>query len=168
MALDAANNLFIADYNYGVIRKISSGIISRIAGTCISGYSGDGGSAILAQIKPAERFAFDASGNIYISDENNQRVRVVCFASCSLGFDEIKNSTSLKIFPNQASNILQIETEQTNLDNSEIEITNSLGQTILKLPYSKTIDVSKLQEGFYYLKINSLGKPTYSSKFIKQ
>jgi sugar lactone lactonase YvrE len=75
VAIDAIGNLYISS-NTTVIRKVTpSGIISTIAGTGTPGFSGDGGFAILATFGTTMSLAADASGNIIVSDLNNQRVR---------------------------------------------------------------------------------------------
>jgi sugar lactone lactonase YvrE len=78
IAIDATGNLFIADVNNQKIRKIDpSGIISTFAGTGNGGYSGDGGLAINAQISLPMDVAVDASGNVFIVDSYNWRVRKI-------------------------------------------------------------------------------------------
>jgi sugar lactone lactonase YvrE len=78
LALDASNNLYIADQYNQVIRKVtSSGTISTIAGTNVAGYSGDGGLATAAELYYPEDVAVSASGNIYIADSYNQRIRLI-------------------------------------------------------------------------------------------
>ena len=81
ITLDPAGNLYIADTGNNVIRKvtISSGIISTIAGdnTAGPGYSGDGGAATGAQLNSPADVAVSATGNIYIADSYNDRIRVV-------------------------------------------------------------------------------------------
>jgi uncharacterized protein (TIGR03437 family) len=78
VALDASGNLYIADQNNNRIRKVSAtGIITTVAGNGAEGYSGDGGSATSAQLNVPFGVAVDASGNIYIADSNNNRIRKV-------------------------------------------------------------------------------------------
>ena len=78
VAVDASGNVYIADYLNHRIRKVNtSGIISTIAGTGIAGFSGDGGPAISAQIYDPHGVSIDASGNIYIADQGNNRIRKV-------------------------------------------------------------------------------------------
>jgi len=78
VAVDASGNLYIADQTNHVIRKVSSlGIMSTLAGTGTSGYTGNGGPATAAQISDATGIAADAAGNVYFSDYNNQVVRKV-------------------------------------------------------------------------------------------
>ena len=77
VVLDGAGNMLIADYGNHVIRMInSSGIITTIAGTGGTGYSGDGGPAIAAQVVPF-RLAVDTHGNIYVTEFWGNRVRKI-------------------------------------------------------------------------------------------
>mgnify|MGYP001610709712 FL=1 len=78
LAVDAAGNLYIADYNNNRIRKVSpGGIITTVAGNGIAGFSGDGGPAIGARLNGPQGVAVDAAGNLYIADAGNYRVRKV-------------------------------------------------------------------------------------------
>ena len=83
VAVDSAGNLYIADANAEVIRKItaSTGAISKVAGNGTSGYSGDNGAATSAELSNPSRVAVDGAGNLYIADEGNQRIREVNVAS---------------------------------------------------------------------------------------
>jgi uncharacterized protein (TIGR03437 family) len=76
VAIDAAGNLYIADTSDNRIRKVNfSGIISTYAGTGASGYSGDRGQAAVAELSGPTGVAVDGSGNVYIADRDNFRVR---------------------------------------------------------------------------------------------
>lgn len=78
IAIDPADNLFIADSSNNAVRKVdASGIITTVAGTGASGFSGDGGAATSATLNYPTGVAFDSSGNLYIADQNNNRVRKV-------------------------------------------------------------------------------------------
>ena len=76
---DPAGNVYFSDYYNSAIRKIdvSTGIISTFAGIGISGFSGDGGQATAAKLNNPGGLSFDASGNFYICDEHNHRVRKI-------------------------------------------------------------------------------------------
>ncbi len=75
---DKNGNLFIADYNNHRIRKVDvNGIITTFAGMGIMGFSGDGGMATSAKLNSPMSVACDASGNVYIADFQNNRVRKV-------------------------------------------------------------------------------------------
>ena len=78
LAVDQAGNLFIADTANNKIRMITpAGIISTVAGNGVAGFSGDGGPAASAQLNSPVAVAVDGSGNIFISDRFNNRIRVV-------------------------------------------------------------------------------------------
>lgn len=79
LAFDSNGDLYFTDRNNHRVRKItmSTGIISTVAGTGTGGYNGDGIAATTAQLSGPNEVAFDASGNMYIADWNNQRVRKV-------------------------------------------------------------------------------------------
>jgi hypothetical protein len=80
IAIDASNNLYIAEYGYCDVRKIAagSGVITTYAGVpgkC--GYSGDGGLAANAEMNYPHDISLDGAGNLYITDLNNHRIREV-------------------------------------------------------------------------------------------
>ncbi|HTA27653.1 MAG TPA: hypothetical protein VK809_07690 [Bacteroidia bacterium] len=79
IAFDAGNNLYIADRDNNVIRKVNmaTGIITTVAGTTSSGYGGDGGAATAARLSGPRNISFDAFGNMYIADFYNNAVRRV-------------------------------------------------------------------------------------------
>jgi len=79
IAFDAGGDAYVSDANNNVIRKVSAatGMISTIAGTGTSGFSGDSGAAISAQLSLPQGLALDSSGNLYIADNQNQRIRKV-------------------------------------------------------------------------------------------
>ena len=75
--IDAAGNLYVADFN-STVRKITpGGFISTVAGTGVAGYSGDGGPASAAKLNQAGDVAVDGSGDVYIGEWLGQRVRRV-------------------------------------------------------------------------------------------
>jgi len=79
LALDASNNLYLADTGNHRIRKITAttGIITTIAGTGTQGFSGDSGPATSAAIDSPTGLALDASNNLYIADTHNHRIRKI-------------------------------------------------------------------------------------------
>lgn len=78
LALDRTGNIFICDQGNNVIRKIdTAGIITTVAGNGTAGFSGDGGLATSAMLNFPYAVLPDTSGNLYISDFNNLRVRKV-------------------------------------------------------------------------------------------
>ena len=78
VAVDAADDLFIADENNNAIRKVTpGGLITTIAGNGNSGDGGDGGAAINATLDHPSSVAVDPLGNLFITDEYNNCVRKV-------------------------------------------------------------------------------------------
>jgi sugar lactone lactonase YvrE len=78
IAFDAKGNLYVADVGAHVVREISSaGVVSIVAGTSVQGFAGDDGMAAAARLDSPMGLAADASGNLYISDTHNQRIRKV-------------------------------------------------------------------------------------------
>jgi sugar lactone lactonase YvrE len=83
VAVDNKGNIFVADNGNNVIRKVDavSGIITTFAGTGTRGYSGDDSSAISATLNYPYALAADSSGNLYIADQFNSRIRKVMAAT---------------------------------------------------------------------------------------
>jgi len=79
VAFDASHNMYIADEQNDVIRKVdaTTGFISTVAGDGSAGYSGDGGTATDAELFFPYGVSFDSTGNMYIADYVNNRVRMV-------------------------------------------------------------------------------------------
>ncbi|MBI2214822.1 MAG: hypothetical protein HYU52_14340 [Acidobacteria bacterium] len=77
--VDLEGNIIIAEPERHQIRRVaaSSGVIVTIAGTGSLGSSGDGGQATAAALNKPSGVASDVSGNIYIADTFNNRVRRV-------------------------------------------------------------------------------------------
>ena len=77
--VDSSGNIFIADTDNHRIRTVdaATGIITTVAGSGNSGYSGDNGPAIEASLKKPAGISVDADGNLYISDTENQCIRRV-------------------------------------------------------------------------------------------
>jgi hypothetical protein len=74
-------DIYFADASNNVVRKIAtSGIVTTVAGNGSSGFSGDGGPATNAQFNLCQNVILDDTGNIYISDLYNNRVRKVSVA----------------------------------------------------------------------------------------
>jgi DNA-binding beta-propeller fold protein YncE len=84
LAVDASGNVFIADNLNNVIRKVSNGAITTVAGNGTPiresvplDHSDDDGSAIGAQLYAPAAVAVDASGDLYIADLIGSRIRKV-------------------------------------------------------------------------------------------
>ena len=78
LAVDSSGNIYVADASDHRVRKITpAGLITTVAGTGRSGFSGDGGPAATARLNRPYGLTLDSSGNLYIADFGNGRVRRV-------------------------------------------------------------------------------------------
>jgi hypothetical protein len=83
LATDTAGNVFIADVSNVRIRRVDAAtqFISTVAGNGTVGFSGDGGAATSAALNYPIGVLVDGSGNLYIGDSFNHRVRRVAAAT---------------------------------------------------------------------------------------
>ncbi|KPA10281.1 hypothetical protein MHK_009516, partial [Candidatus Magnetomorum sp. HK-1] len=131
LAFDSSDNLYIADYDNHRIRKVdqATGIISTVAGTGSSGYSGDDGQATSAQINSPWNVGVDLTDSyLYIADRSNNRIRRVNLSSgvithvattsspTGIGFDSEGN-----IYVSSSNDIVQ------KIDFNTLEITTVAG-----------------------------------------
>ena len=79
LILDSIGNVFFADAENNRVRKIDiqTGIISTIAGTGTFGYTGDGNSALLAELGSPVDLVFDNNGNLLVVDKGNACIRKI-------------------------------------------------------------------------------------------
>jgi len=78
IVIDTHGNVYISDPTHSVVRMINtSGIITTIAGNGSGSFSGDGGQATAASLQRPQGLALDGSGNLYIADTDNGRIRKV-------------------------------------------------------------------------------------------
>jgi trimeric autotransporter adhesin len=78
LAVDSSGNVYIADSTNNRIRMVNSqGIITTVAGSALSTYTGDGGPATSAGLQFPLALCFDPSGNMYIADTSHSVIRMV-------------------------------------------------------------------------------------------
>lgn len=83
LALDGNGGLLLCDSADHRIRRVNlqtGGLVSTVAGTGVQGYTGDGGTAITAELDSPQGVAVASDGRLFIADTHNQRVRVVTIA----------------------------------------------------------------------------------------
>jgi uncharacterized protein (TIGR03437 family) len=75
VAADIAGNVYFTTQAHstgptcvGVFKLGQNGILTRVAGNCRGGYSGDGGPATSAQLSPTGNIALDSAGNLFVAD----------------------------------------------------------------------------------------------------
>lgn len=154
IALDDSSNFWIADINSNRLRKVSSatGIISTVAGTGIGAYSGDGGAATSAQLYSPTDVAVDPSGNIYIADYGNTRIRKISFSTLTV--DQAKQTIFISVSPNPTLGCFGIKSSSVI---KKIAVYNLFGRLVLQKECDAqqiNVDITHLDNGIYLIKIN--------------
>jgi len=165
--VDLSGNIFIADWGYNVIRKVNpAGIIYTIAGNKTAGYTGDGGPATSAELNSPLDISLDNTDNIYISDQNNNRIRKITYLGA--GINNIIENKNLEIYPNPSAGIFFISTHYTG--KPYVKVFDVMGNVILdnQCPSggSIKIDISGAPDGVYIVVVKTTDM-TYSQKIIK-
>jgi trimeric autotransporter adhesin len=169
--IDQYQNLYITDVLNGRIRMVTtSGIISTVAGNGVEGYSGDSGPATSAELDNPSGVVVSLSGNVFIDDEINNRVREIK-NYLGVGINEINNTTGLYIFPNPADQTLSVSIGR-NFTSGILTITDITGKCIvhqqINTPQTNLqLDVSNFASGMYFIQIQNEGEQ-YIGKFIKE
>jgi hypothetical protein len=70
--------LYIADRDDAAVSEVApNGMITTLAGTDVSGFSGDGGPGVRAKVSDPENVVVDRRGRVFFTDEINERVRMI-------------------------------------------------------------------------------------------
>jgi sugar lactone lactonase YvrE len=174
-AFDTSGNLYIADLGNQRIRKINtSGIISTIAGDGTAGYNGDGILATTAEISyPTGVFA-DNKGNIYISDQNNNRVRKIIPNPALSIIDNPNKPVNISLRPNPVADVMTIDATNFETGKITINITDISGSVLLQKEinnndqsFSVSFDIKAFSPGIYFVIVRSEGQ-LYKSKIVKE
>jgi len=114
ITFNQAGDYYIADSNGNRIRKVNAaGEISTVAGTGVSGYSGDGGVATAATLYYPLGAALDSIGNLYIADDGNNVIRKVDTSGNISTFATDANFSGLGVMVADSSNNLYVVDQGT-------------------------------------------------------
>jgi sugar lactone lactonase YvrE len=176
VAIDASNNIYIADNANNVIREVyaATGKIATIAGngygsgSGIGAYSGDGGPATAAELSEPAGVAVSSTGMVYIADAINNRVRAF---QGIVGINEITDNYTLSIYPVPTSGIFNITLQPVN-NKAQIKVYNLLGESICEAGITTEttrLDISSRPTGVYIYRItDENGNCISTGKIIKE
>ena len=170
IAVDTAGNLYIADANNNVIRKVDrNGIITTVVGNGSAGFGGDLGPALGANLHTPFGVAVDNYHNIIIADANNERVRKAY--DPHLAVNSIVKTTSLDVYPNPSAGHITLD----NLSKSDkVSIHDMLGRQVgstwdVAADGTQSFDISSLTSGVYLLQVRDAnGDKIAVARFVKE
>jgi sugar lactone lactonase YvrE len=132
LSIDTFGNCYIADPGTKRIRKIGTdGIITTIAGTGVSGYSGDWGDPLLAKLGSPGGLAVAPIGDVFIGDVQNNRVRMITTHVTTVP-DVAGNEDGIYIYPNPAQQHFTILIKAAKETIADVVITNQEGKEVAR------------------------------------
>jgi hypothetical protein len=168
LAVDTANNLYIADANNNVIRKVDTGgIITTVAGNGTYGYGGDYGYALGANLFNPYGVAVNKNGNIFIADANNQRVRMTY---ATTGVNNIATADE-SVFPNPFTSNITVHGLSVSDKVAVLDMTGRpVSQTWeVKTSGPQTFSITNLAAGMYMLQVwDDAGNKKAVTKLVKE
>lgn len=169
VCVDSSGNVLIADVANNRIRSVSTlGIINTIAGNGTNTFSGDNGPATSAGFFYPNDIATDRTGNIYVADSHNFRVRKLSVMNGESVINVAGNTIEIQVFPNPANDYLYIYESQQN-QTSSADILDMNGRIISSFSFTganATLNIQTLPKGCYILRLNT-GSTVYCTKLLK-
>jgi hypothetical protein len=163
--VDKQNNIYVAEYNNGTIRRIDAvtNIITTVAGIGVTGFSGDNGPATDAKLFCTDA-VIDKYGNLIIADYENNRIRKV---NNAVAVNGVNKEVESKLYPNPTKGIFTI---QAPIGISFVNIYNIAGMRVYERTCTTTeteIDITSLPSGVYMVYVQC-GDKQYLSKIVKE
>lgn len=151
VAADRDGDLFITDYPDNRIREVNTnGIITTVAGNGLAGYSGDGGAATSASLDGPQRISVDETGNLFIADAHNLRIREVHLAG-------LPHLTLANLTTDDSGDYSVVITDSSG------SVTDLVATVTVVLP--PTIQVSRQVYGQFDLTWDSVSNLTYQLQY---
>ena len=165
-SFDRTGNLYFSDGTNMVIRRISlSGLITTVAGTAgVAGYSGDGGPATACKLNSPGHISFDARGDGYIADYNNNVIRKVWLASTPpehSGLTDQQTYAKVDLVPNPAHEYFDISIGDVYCVQGTVKIFSLTGALVSKVSFVGDlvrISVKDYPAGMYICDIDADGR----------
>jgi sugar lactone lactonase YvrE len=170
---DGNSYLYVADTHNNEIRKITidNGMVTTVAGSTNPGSAN--GSGMSASFNWPTGITTDVSGTLYVADLLNNEIRML--TTIFTGINNTTNLTSLNLYPNPASQVINLSFTMPNESRSAIiEIVDITGKQIMSTRETinngtpVAIDISNLTQGIYFAHAILDDNSTQVEKFIKQ
>jgi len=163
VALDASGNVYVADYDNNKIRKITpAGDVSTLAGST-DGYVDGTGTA--ARFYKPFGVALDASGNVYVADRKNHKIRKITGDISSTASYTLLGGFA--VYPNPSNGVFNIEAPTS----ATITIYDMIGNQVSTQKAAigtATVNLSSFTAGMYFAKITAENNQTQTVKLIKE
>ena len=160
VAVDVYGNIYVSDELNYLIRMANhnSNSVFTIAGTHgVSGFNGDTGLAVNALIGRCKGLAVDASGNMYFSDWQNNRVNYISSAVAAV--KEVSGSLSgMAVYPNPNNGTFTVNVASKEKERVNIVVTNVTGARIKEMTAetNKTLALTlDVPPGIYFVTATS-------------
>ena len=170
--VDIHRNIYIADAVKNRVREVNAagGIIYTIVDSDGAGvFGGDGGPPLLAKLDGPSGVVVDDSGDIYIGDQGNDRVRLVTNHPLSVK-NVAQNKQSINVYPNPCNNRCTIQISSVINEQIQVGITNLIGVEVGRFnmftnqPFTFKTDWAA---GVYCIKVVSSGEEIYHKLIIQ-
>jgi sugar lactone lactonase YvrE len=156
IAVNDSGKIFLTDKNNNRIRVIKlDGTIKTVCGLDTPGFNGDGLCTTRALNAPIG-LCLNTSGNCYMSDQFNNRIRKIDYTLGTINDDVPKSEVTL--FPNPSNGFFNLQIKTKTTEEINIIVTNLVGEQVVSLasitnsPIEMKLDVP---DGIYFLKANS-------------
>jgi hypothetical protein len=156
IAFDVAGNMYIADPGAYNVRMVNtSGVITTIAGNGTAGFSGDGAAATAGEFNYPNCVTVDASGNIFVADRYNNRIREI--GKSPLSINELVKTPDVSVYPVPNNGNFTIALSNNSYGVTDLEIYTILGekvysQNISSMQNTVTLNLN-LNAGLYILQM---------------
>lgn len=167
LAVDTSGNLYIADADNNVIRKVdASGIITTIIGNGTPGFGGDLWYVTGCNLHAPFGVAVNNTGNIFIADAENQRVRKTYSA---VGVTDVYNQRSIDIYPNPATGKCVVSGTEKGDIVTLFDITGRTVGTYTANGATIGMDITAFTPGIYMLRVaDATGNSRSVARLVKE
>jgi internalin A len=167
-AIDSIGNVFIADANNNVIRKVDTfGIVTTVAGNGTAGYGGDLGYVNGANFQYPYGITVDKNGSLIISDANNHRVRKTYY---TVNINDVPAGAAIAAYPNPVHDFITVAGMEAT---DRVCVYNTVGAQVNIVAEengsSRTLNLNGLAAGMYLVQVyDAQGASKSLFKIVKE